>query len=244
MAMKEPNPYNIKFAAPKQKYPINPMEIRYLIMEEAKPMEVISQLYYRVYVTFTPGLDQKEKKRTWTGGPKARVPGQKMAEGEFNTGSANPSADPPLELRHILEIMQWLFTEIQIIMKPLIYEISRVEPIKNRPQYLTRLQCVNTQAVAAGYSNSKHRPYDMLAAIFLCADNMHGSPEEKKQLKKYQLTFMMMYLEQSSHCEYRPEDIYWHNHVFVSDHPEEKKPVQAAVPKKNHHRRKKNNFRH
>ena len=84
----------------------------------AKPMEVIHHLYYRLCVENMPGHFKLEAMRGWTGGPKARIPGQDNSlygNRERQRVSVDPPPDPPLELWHVLEIMQWLFTEIRIL---------------------------------------------------------------------------------------------------------------------------------
>ena len=90
----------------------------------------------------------------------------------------------------------------------------------DRPQYLTRLQCVNAQPITAGLRNTKHRPYDMLAAVFLCADCMRASDAQKQKLREYEQIFMQMYLNQSTEFDYQRKDIFSHNRVYsgVVDH--------------------------
>ena len=90
----------------------------------------------------------------------------------------------------------------------------------DRPQYLTRLQCVNAQPIAAGLRNTKHRPYDMLAAVFLCADCMRASDAQKQKLRGYEHIFMQMYLNQSTEFDYQRKDIFSHNRVDAGvEHP-------------------------
>ena len=200
-----PEAYRIVYAPP----PIdnaNPFLNSYNSMH-AKPMEVIHHLYYRVCGEFMPEHYKKDEMRNWTGGPKARVPSQDMRlkyeKGVWNPVSTDPTPDPPLEIKHILEVMTWLFTGLR----------PERQHQEHQARYLNRLQCVNAQAIAAGYKNTKHRPYDMLAAIFLCADFMSATQIEKVELKGFQHTFMQMYLEQSTHFDYKAKDIFWHNHI-------------------------------
>ena len=65
---------------------------RYNLMR-AKPMEVISHLFYRLCVAHRPVEEQVPALRSWTGGAKARVPGQEVL---YSNGT--PLPDPPLEL--------------------------------------------------------------------------------------------------------------------------------------------------
>lgn len=76
-------------------------------------MEVISHLFYRVCVAQRPAEEQVSALRSWTGGPKARVPGQEVV---YSNGT--PLADPPLELEHVLQVLDWLFTEVEITYWP------------------------------------------------------------------------------------------------------------------------------
>ena len=112
--------------------------------------------------------------------------------------------------------MKWLFTEIRILDEDTeaSKESTQLRP-EDQPRYLNRLQCVNAQAVAVGHKNTKHRPYDMLAPIFLCADFMRGTQREKDALKARQYTFMQMYLEQCTHFDYTAKDVFWHDHVAL-----------------------------
>ena len=218
-----PEPYRIVFAPP----PLdkaNPFLKRYNFMH-AKPMEVIHHLYYRVCVEFMPEHYKMDEMRNWTGGPKARVPGQDNSlyrNRERQSVSVDPPPDPPLELKHILEVVEWLFTEIPLHEGRRIQNSIRIQKLRpeDQPAYLNRLQCVNAQAIAAGHRNTKHRPYDMLAAIFLCAEFMSGTETEKNELKVFQHTFMLMYLEQSTHFDYKAKDVFWHNHVAYMHVPD------------------------
>ena len=195
---------------PPNPYLINTLRyaVRYMRMH-AKPMEVIHHLYYRMCVRQLPS-DYTHKQlydmRSWTGGPKARVPQQEVSY-------IDPPPDPPLKLQHVLEVLEWLFTEVPVDREPneAPSDTSHLSE-RDKPQYFNRLQYVNAQAVAAGFRNTKHRPYDMLAAIFLCADFMLGTDEQKHELTGYKHTFMQMYLEQSTHFDYMDKDVYAHNY--------------------------------
>ena len=189
---------------------LNPFLARYNDMD-AKPMEVISHLYYRMCVAQLPVHERLDAMRSWTGGLKARVPDQSVAY-------VNPPADPPLKLGHVLEVLDWLFAEVKVVRGADIPpELSHLHHLleSDRPQYLTRLQCVNAQPIAAGLRNTKHRPYDMLAAVFLCADFMPASEGQKQKLRGYERVFMQMYLEQSTEFDYQTKDVFAHNYVAV-----------------------------
>ena len=193
----------------------NPFLARYDDMD-AKPMEVISHLYYRMCVEQLPAYERVDAMRSWTGGPKARVPDHRVAY-------VNPPADPPLELGHVLEVLDWLFAEVRVVSgsagSEVPAEMSHLLE-SDRPQYLTRLQCVNAQPIAAGLRNTKHRPYDKLAAVFLCADCMRASDAQKQKLRGFEQIFMQMYLNQSTEFDYQKKDIFSHNRVYsgVVDH--------------------------
>ena len=179
---------------------------RYNFMR-AKPMEVISHLFYRVCVAHRPPGEQLPALRSWTSGPKARVPGQEVA---YCAGG--PLPDPPLQLEHVLQVLDWLFTEIEITYWPKTPHDDAAAPAC----YLTRLQCVNAQPLAAGLLHTKHRPYDMLAAIFLCANLMPASAAQAGRLRAHQHKFMHMYLQQSMQFDYLPKDVYQHNTVATT----------------------------
>ena len=192
----------------------NPFLARYDDMD-AKPMEVISHLYFRMCVAqlgkHMPEYGRVDDMRTWTGGPKARVPDQRVA-------FMNPPADPPLELGHVLEVLDWLFAEVRVVSGSAALEVpAEMSHLleSDRPQYLTRLQCVNAQPIAAGLRNTKHRPYDMLAAVFLCADCMPASDAQKQKLRGFEQIFMQMYLNQSTEFDYQRKDIFSHNRVYA-----------------------------
>ena len=196
--------------------PPNPFLARYDDMD-AKPMEVISHLYYRMCVAqlgeHMPEYGRVNGMRTWTGGPKARVPDQGGAY-------VNPPADPPLDLGHVLKVLDWLFAEVRVVSGSEIPAEMTHLLESERPQYLTRLQCVNAQPIAAGLRNTKHRPYDMLAAVFLCADCMSASDAQKQKLRGYEHIFMQMYLNQSTEFDYQRKDIFSHNRVDAGvEHP-------------------------
>ena len=202
----------------------NPFLARYDDMD-AKPMEVISHLYYRMCVEQLPAYERVDAMRSWTGGPKARVPDQRVA-------FINPPADPPLELGHVLEVLDWLFAEVRVVSGS---AASEVPPEfshlleSDRPQYLTRLQCVNAQPIAAGLRNTKHRPYDMLAAVFLCADCMRASDAQKQKLRGYEHIFMQMYLNQSTEFDYQRKDIFSHNRVYAGAEHQPLSPLGVFV---------------
>ena len=205
----------------------NPFLARYDDMD-AKPMEVISHLYYRMCVAqlgeHMPEYGRVNGMRTWTGGPKARVPDQLVA-------FVNPPADPPLELGHVLQVLDWLFAEVRVVSGS---AGSQVPPEfhlleSDRPQYLTRLQCVNAQPLAAGLRNTKHRPYDMLAAVLLCADCMRASDAQKQKLRGYEQIFMQMYLNQSTEFDYQRKDIFSHNRVYAGAEHQPLSPLAVFV---------------
>ena len=70
-----------------------------------------------------------------------RVPGQGPVHSE-----GAPLPDPPLELEHVLQVLDWLFTEVKITYWPETPHDDAAAPAC----YLTRLQCVNAQPLAAG----------------------------------------------------------------------------------------------
>ena len=202
----------------------NPFLARYDDMD-AKPMEVISHLYYRMCVEQLPAYERVDAMRSWTGGPKARVPDQRVA-------FINPPADPPLELGHVLEVLDWLFAEVRVVSGSAGSEVpSEFSHLleSDRPQYLTRLQCVNAQPIAAGLRNTKHRPYDMLAAVFLCADCMRASDAQKQKLRGYEHIFMQMYLNQSTEFDYQRKDIFIHNRVYAGVEHQPLSPLGVFV---------------
>lgn len=210
-------------------HPPNPFLARYDDMD-AKPMEVISHLYYRMCVAELPAYEQVQEMRTWTGGPKARVPAQSVAY-------VNPAVDPPLALAHVLEVLDWLFAEVPVVSgsagSELPPEMTHLLP-SERPQYLTRLQCVNAQPIAAGLRNTKHRPYDMLAAVFLCSEFMHASDGQMQKLRAHEFVFKQMYLQQSTQFDYQSKDVFAHNHVTVGrsaplDQPLPMSPLEVFV---------------
>ena len=75
---------------------------------------------------------------------------------------------------------------------------------------------MNAQPLAAGLLHTKHRPYDMLAAIFLCANLMPASAAQAGRLRAHQHKFMHMYLQQSMQFDYLPKDVYQHNTVATT----------------------------
>jgi hypothetical protein len=206
----------------------NPFLARYDDMD-AKPMEVISHLYYRMCVEqlgeHMPEYGRVNGMRSWTGGPKARVPAQSVAY-------VNPAVDPPLALAHVLEVLDWLFAEVRVVSgsagSEVPPEMTHLLP-SERPQYLTRLQCVNAQPIAAGLRNTKHRPYDMLAAVFLCADCMRASDAQKQKLRGYEHIFMQMYLNQSTEFDYQRKDIFSHNRVYAGAEHQPLSPLGVFV---------------
>lgn len=174
--------------------------------DEAKPMEVIAHLYYRVFVHVLPLYDIKitnmhgvnarsldPQLRAWTGCRHARIPSQRVAQGEM---------DPPLQLKHIIEVLTWLFEDMKIA--------PDYNPYEANITYLCRLQTVNAQQVVKGYKHTKHRPYDMLMAIFAAAHFMQGTQEERNSLGNYYHQFMYMYLAQSAEFDYVAKDVYQH----------------------------------
>lgn len=189
------------------RYPQDNYFVKIYNFDEAKPMEVITHLYYRVFVHILPLYDIRIKNmrgvharsldpqlRSWTGCRHARIPSQRVAQGKL---------DPPLELKHIIEVLKWLFTEIIPPYQPYQRNISNIT-------YLCRLQTVNAQQVVKGYKHTKHRPYDMLMAIFAAAHFMQGREEDKNLLGYYYHKFMYMYLAQSADFDYVAKDVYKH----------------------------------
>ena len=183
---------------------------------DPKPMAVIQQLYYRLCVEQLPHYttaDHTTKK------------GQKSRSGYANLRNihsrrddalaavlkqqvASNNAYPRLKPEDVLQVLQWLFTEIMIFPEPADRaRYQNLAPI-DRPRYLNRLQCVNAQPIAAGSRNTKHRPYDMLAAIFLCADFMPQTDDQSNRFFAYKYRFKQMYLEQSTHFDYLHKDVF------------------------------------
>ena len=192
------------------RYPNNDYFVHIYNLDEAKPMEVIAHLYYRVFVRVLPLYDIRvtnmggvnartldQQLRSWTGCKHARIPGQEVPEGEI---------DPPLKLKHVIEVLTWLFAEI----------VLPYEPYESNATYLCRLQTVNAQQVVKGHRHTKHRPYDMLMAIFAAAHFMEGTREDKNQLGGYFHKFMYMYLAQSADFDYVPKDVYKHEPAVVN----------------------------
>ena len=169
-------------------------------------MEVISHLFYRLCVAQRPVEEQVPALRSWTGGAKARVPGQEVV---YSNGT--PLPDPPLELEHVLQVLDWLFTEVEITYWPETPHDDAAAPAC----YLTRLQCVNAQPLAAGLLHTKHRPYDMLAAVFLCANSMPATEAHARRLRAHEHRFMQMYLQQAQEFDYLPKDKYHHNSLYT-----------------------------
>ena len=174
-------------------------------LTRAKPMEVILHLFYRMCVAQSQSDEQVLGVRSWTGGAKARVPGQELV---YSDGA--PLPDPPLELEHVLQVLDWLFTEVKITYWPETPHDDNAGPAC----YLTRLQCVNAQPLAAGLLHTKHRPYDMLAAVFLCANSMPATEAQAHRLRAHEHRFMQMYLQQAQEFDYLPKDKYHHNSVW------------------------------
>ena len=144
------------------------------------------------------------------------------------------AVDPPLALAHVLEVLDWLFAEVPVVsgseVPPEMTHLLQSE----RPQYLTRLQCVNAQPIAAGLRNTKHRPYDMLAAVFLCSEFMHASDGQMQKLRAHEHVFKQMYLQQSTQFDYQRKDVFAHNHVTVGrsaplDQPLPMSPLEVFV---------------
>ena len=209
MSAQVSNIYNALHSRPAYGQPLcNPFLDRYNSMH-AKPMEVIHHLFYRLCVKQLGAectQEQQRAMRSWTGGPKARVPQQQVP-------CLDPPPDAPLQLQHVLEVLAWLFTEMQMMQDSTAALHHTGLGALEKPRYLNRLQCVNAQQITAGFRNTKHRPYDMLAAIFLCAAFLPGTDTQKDRLRAYQYTFMQMYLEQCMHFDYKDKDVYAHNYV-------------------------------
>lgn len=111
--------------------------------------------------------------------------------------------DPPLTISDVLKVMDWLFEEV-------ITGTVGKNSLKDRC-YLTRLHAVDAQQTAVlKLKNTKHRPYDMLAAIFLAASAMPATEQQKAKLRHYRNMFMHMYLTTSANFDYQSKDIYQH----------------------------------
>lgn len=189
------------------RYPNNDYFVHIYKKNEAKPMEVIAHLYYRVFVHLLPLYDIRVTEmgrvnarsldpqlRSWTGCQHARIPSQKVPEGQI---------DPPLKLEHVIAVLTWLFAEIKPPYKPYASNVT----------YICRLQTVNAQQVAKGHKRTKHRPYDMLMAIFAAAHFMEGTERDRRSLGFFYHKFMYMYLAQSADFDYVAKDIYKHEPV-------------------------------
>ena len=57
---------------------------------------------------------------------------------------------------------------------------------------------------------TRHRPYDMLAAIFMCASTMPATKQQEKQLCAFRDKFAHMYLNASQNFDYQDKDVYTH----------------------------------
>ena len=165
---------------------------------------VISHLFYRTFVKMLPDYQIGSKPiksiehllRNWTGGRHSRILKQPIVY----TGDMDLKPDPELCLKDVLEVLDWLFEEVQ--MSP------DKNPYATNVCFLCRIQCVNAAQIARGFKNTKHRPYDMLLAIFANACCMNGSQEEHEKLKQYFKKFAKMYLFQCKIFDYRPQDFY------------------------------------
>ena len=169
-------------------------------------MKVITQLYYEMFVLWkvtlpalhersVEGMQHTRRLSMWTGGRGARHPAQPYMN------SVAPA--PPLTIRHVLEVMDWLFEEV-------ITGTMGKNSLKDRC-YLTRLHAVDAQQTAVlKLKHTKHRPYDMLAAIFLAASAMPATEEQKSKLRHYRYMFMHMYLTTSADFDYQDKDVYQH----------------------------------
>ena len=198
------------------------------LRSEQKPMEAISQLYYRMHVYWQHRF------------------------GGLSDQQAHEEAELPLTLSHVLTVLKYLFEE-QV---PEGTEINHTDAEPSEPDvaFFPRLYAVNAQAVRAFRTHlrhlqdqenaqktarskrheswlhrilhfffppkpmpyptqypTRHRPYDMLAAIFLCASKMPATPEQKGQLRAYRDKFAHMYLNAGQNFDYQDKDVYTHD---------------------------------
>ena len=113
-------------------------------------------------------------------------------------------------LKDVLEVLEWLFEEVQTSPDTNPY-------VPNTKCFLCRIQCVNAQQVVRGLKNTKHRPYDMLAAVFAAAHFMHGNEEERARLEVHFKKFARMYLDQCKTFDYQAKDFYEHVQTLQFD---------------------------
>lgn len=173
---------------------------------------VISQLFYTTYVEMLPNYQigsQSIKSiehllRSWTGGRSSRISTQPMY-----TEDMDVIPDPKLCLKDVLEVLDWLFEEVQMC--------PDTNPHATDKCFLCRLQCVNAQQVVRGFKHTKHRPYDMLAAVFSAAHFMDGKKEEYARLKVHFQKFARMYLDQCKTFDYQVKDVYEHVQTLEFD---------------------------
>ena len=176
---------------------------------------VISHLFYRTFVKMLPDYQIGSKPinsiehllRTWVGGHSSRISNQEDME-------LHP--DPELCLVHVLEILDWLLEEVQLS--------PGTNPYYTDKCFLSRIQCVNAQQVRRGFQHTKHRPYDMVMAVFAAANCMAGSEEEHGRLKVHFEKFAKMYLFQCGVFDYLPQDVY--HDVDTSD--PSAKPIETC----------------
>jgi hypothetical protein len=199
---------------------------------------VISQLFYRTFVKMLPDYQIGSKPiksikhllRNWTGGRHSRISKQPivyiLSEGDIDS---KPDQDPEFELKpdpelclkDVLEVLDWLFEEVQ--MSP------DQNPYATNVCFLCRIQCVNAAQVVRGFKHTKHRPYDMVMAVFAAAHFMNGSEEEDKEedkqeeesnlarLEEHFKKFARMYLDQCKTFDYQAKDVYKHMETLPFD---------------------------
>ena len=180
---------------------------------DAHIIAVISHLFYRTYVEMLPDHQigsQSIKSiehllRSWTGGRFSHISTQPIAY----TEDMDLKPDPELCSIHVLEVLDWLFEEVQMC--------PDTNPHATKC-FLCRLQCVNAQQVVRGLKNTKHRPYDMLAAVFAAAHFMRGNKEERARLEVHFKKFSRMYLDQCKTFDYQVKDVYEHVQTLQFDH--------------------------
>ena len=209
------------------------------LRSEQKPMGVICHLYYRMHVywqhRFGNLSDQEEHAcRTWRGGQNARVPDAS------DTSHMDGQTDPPLTLAHVLTVLEYLFEEQvpeghyahseplepRVAYLPRLYAVN-AQAVRAFRTHLQRRERRESswlyrilhfffpprQSLAHFKQTqypTRHRPYDMLAAIFMCASTMPATKQQEKQLCAFRDKFAHMYLNASQNFDYQDKDVYTH----------------------------------